>query len=66
LSRACTNHFILKILGVTCDNATANDMMMDKLEINSAHFEGQATRAQCILHVGNLIAKTIIKQFNIP
>ena len=51
---------------MTCDNTSANDAMMDELEFMLVHFEGQATRVQCILHVGNLVAKCIIKQFDIP
>ena len=49
-----------------CDNASANDAMMDKLEFTLAHFEGQGTRVWCILHVGNLVKKRILKQFDIP
>ena len=40
--------------------------MMDELEFTLAHFEGQGTRVWCILHVGNLVAKRILKQFDIP
>ena len=40
--------------------------MMDKLEFMLVHFEGQATRVWCILHVGNLVVKSRIKQFDIP
>ena len=57
---------VLKILGTTCDNASANDAMLDELELTLAHFEGKGTRARCILHIGNLVAKTLIKQFDIP
>ena len=39
---------------------------MDKLEFTLAHFKGQATSVRCILHVGNLVVKCIIKQFNVP
>ena len=49
-----------------CDNASANDAMMDELEFTLAHFEGQGMRVQCILHVGNLVTKRILKQFDIP
>ena len=60
------NTYLSKILSVTCDNASTNDAMMDKLEFTLAHFKGQVTRVQCILHVGNLVVKCIIKQFDIP
>ena len=61
-----TNAYLLKILSVTCNNTSTNDVMMDELEFTLAHFEGQVTRVWCILHVGNLVAKCIIKQFNVP
>ncbi|KAI6107637.1 hypothetical protein EDD16DRAFT_1435271, partial [Pisolithus croceorrhizus] len=55
-----------KILAVTCDNASANEMMTNKLEFNIPEFEGKTSRVWCILHVGNLVVKTMIKQFNVP
>ena len=61
-----TNTYLSKILSMTCNNASANDAMMDELEFTLVHFEGQATRVRCILHVGNLVAKCIIKQFDVP
>jgi len=57
--------WILKILSVTCNNASANDTMMEELELMLTEFEGQSTRTRCILHVGNLVAKSMIKQFDI-
>ena len=39
-NRCCYLLFLGKILGVTCDNASANDAMLDKLESTLAHFEG--------------------------
>ena len=61
-----TNAYLSKILSVTCDNASVNDAMMDELEFTLAHFKGQETRVRCILHVGNLVVKCIIKQFDVP
>ena len=58
--------FGLKILSVTCDNASANDTMVEELELLIEQFNGQTSRARCILHVGNLVAKSMIKQFDIP
>ncbi|KAI6111601.1 hypothetical protein EDD16DRAFT_1431141, partial [Pisolithus croceorrhizus] len=55
-----------KILGLTCDNASANDMMTNKLEYRMLEFEGQISQIQCMLHVGNLVAKMMIRQFNLP
>ena len=51
---------------MTCDNASSNNVMMNELEFLLAHFEGQGTRVQCILHIGNLVAKSMLKQFNVP
>jgi hypothetical protein len=56
----------LKILSVTCNNTSANNTMVEELELNVDMFNGQASRTRCILHIGNLVAKTMIKQFNIP
>ena len=39
---------------------------MDELEFLLAHFEGQGTRVRCILHIGNLVVKSMLKQFNVP
>lgn len=35
-----SNVSILKILGMTCDNASTNDAMLDELDSMLAHFEG--------------------------
>jgi hypothetical protein len=40
--------------------------MTDELELLIEQFNGQASRTRCILHVGNLVAKTMIKQFDVP
>ncbi|KAI6111132.1 hypothetical protein F5141DRAFT_961686, partial [Pisolithus sp. B1] len=53
-------------LGLTCDNASANDVMPNKLGYRMLEFEGQTSRIQCMLHVGNLVAKTMIRQFDLP
>ncbi|KAI6030154.1 hypothetical protein EDC04DRAFT_2499093, partial [Pisolithus marmoratus] len=55
-----------KILAVTCNNASANDMMTDELEFDIPEFEGKTSRIWCILHVGNLVVKMMIKQFDVP
>jgi len=40
--------------------------MLDELESTLAHFEGEGTRVRCILHIGNLVTKTLIRQFDVP
>ena len=57
---------ILKILSVTCNNASVNNAMMNELDSMLAYFEGEETRMCCILHIANLVTKTLIKQFNVP
>jgi hypothetical protein len=58
--------FVLKILSIICDNVSANDTMVNKLELLRDQFNGQRLRTGCILQVRNLVAKAIIKHFNIP
>ncbi|KAF8837320.1 hypothetical protein BDN67DRAFT_860211, partial [Paxillus ammoniavirescens] len=52
------------ILSITADNASSNDMMMVELEGLVAHFGGESARTRCFLHIVNLIAKSLLKQFN--
>lgn len=54
------------MLSVTCDNATNNDTMVDELGGLVSNFAGAANRTRCFAHIVNLIAKTIIQQFDIP
>ena len=54
-----------QILSVTADNASSNDTMMDELAGLIAHFGGDLTRTRCLLHVINLVAKTVTKEFDI-
>ena len=51
---------------MAADNASSNDTMMEELEMELPNFSGQATRVRCFLHVTNLVAKTLIKQFDLP
>ena len=61
-----TEHTFAKILSVTCDNASPNDTMIDKLKEVLKDFQGKRGQVQCFMHVINLIAKSIIKQFDVP
>ncbi|KAI5985182.1 hypothetical protein EDD15DRAFT_2112101, partial [Pisolithus albus] len=54
------------ILGLTCDNVSANDVMTNELGYRMLEFEGQTSQIRCMLHVGNLVAKTMIRQFDLP
>jgi hypothetical protein len=69
----CKSHAHLKrltpqfqILSITCNNASNNDKMIDKLEEILTKFGGSASQTCCFAHIINLIAKTIISQFDIP
>jgi hypothetical protein len=53
-------------LGITADNASPNDVMIDKLVDMLLNFSGQANHCRCFLHIVNLIAKTLLKQFDVP
>jgi hypothetical protein len=55
-----------QILGVTCDNASANDTMVESLAMVMSHFSGEANRARCLAHIVNLVAKIILRQFDMP
>jgi hypothetical protein len=58
--------WLLKLLGIGADNVTTNDVMVNKLAETVPDFTGEANRVRCFAHVLNLIAKTVIKQFDIP
>ena len=55
-----------KILSLTCDNASANDAMVDHLENLLEEFPGSVNRTRCFAHILNLVAKSILKQFDSP
>jgi hypothetical protein len=56
----------LKLLAITGDNTKNNDAMFDELVDIVPDFPGRANQMRCFAHVVNLVAKTIIKQFDIP
>jgi hypothetical protein len=41
-------------------------MMIDELEDLVATFPGKPGRTRCFVHIINLIAKSVIKQFDVP
>ena len=55
-----------QILSITCDNASANDAMIDHLAILLEAFPGSANCTRCFTHILNLVAKCILKQFDAP
>ena len=56
----------IQILSITCDNASNNDAMIDELGEIIPTFPGEPNRTRCFAHIINLVAKSVIKQFDIP
>ena len=56
---------LVKILSVTCDNASCNDTMIEALSELLEHFPGAANRTRCFAHILNLVAKSVIRQFDV-
>ncbi|KAG1807537.1 hypothetical protein EV424DRAFT_1306685, partial [Suillus variegatus] len=52
------------MLSVTCDNASNNNVMVDKLATLVPEFAGEASHTQCFLHTVNLVAKSLIREFD--
>ncbi|GLB45805.1 hypothetical protein LshimejAT787_3000140 [Lyophyllum shimeji] len=53
-----------KILSVTCDNASNNDVMIEELAKRLPDFS-VVNHTRCFLHVTNLVAKSIVRQFDV-
>ena len=52
-----------KILLVTCDNASNNDMMVEELEDKLTKFS-TVNHMHCFAHILNLVSKSLLKQFD--
>ncbi|KAG1797937.1 hypothetical protein EV424DRAFT_1271678, partial [Suillus variegatus] len=52
------------MLSLTADNASANDTLTTELAKRVQSFGGELSRTRCFLHIVNLIAKSIIRQFD--
>jgi hypothetical protein len=55
----------MQILGITGNNASNNDKMIEHLSNMLDNFPGPANQTQCFVHTVNLIAKLILKPFDI-
>jgi hypothetical protein len=55
----------MQILGITGDNASNNDKMIKHLSNMLDDFPGPANQTRCFMHMVNLIAKSILKPFDI-
>lgn len=54
------------MLSVVCDNATNNDVMVDELAKTIPSFRGERSRTRCFAHIINLVAKALLRQFDLP
>ncbi|KAF9537058.1 hypothetical protein CPC08DRAFT_612406, partial [Agrocybe pediades] len=52
-----------QVLTITCDNASNNDAMIAELEELLPGFCA-TNQIRCFLHINNLVAKTLVKQFD--
>ncbi|GBE82268.1 hypothetical protein SCP_0406520 [Sparassis crispa] len=55
----------IKMLGITVNNATSNNLMINELAELIESFQGQANRACCFDHIVNLMVKTLLCQFDV-
>jgi hypothetical protein len=55
-----------QIISITCDNASPNDTMVTELAKLLRDFPGEANRTRCFAHIVNLIAKSLVSQFDVP
>jgi hypothetical protein len=56
----------MKILSITCDNASNNDTMVKELANLIDEFPGPANQTRCFTHILNLVVKSIMSQFDLP
>jgi hypothetical protein len=63
---ATCNLVLVQVLSITCDNATSNDTMIDELEGMLEDFPGAPNWTRCFTHILNLVAKSVMKQFDLP
>ncbi|KAF5370312.1 hypothetical protein D9758_006880 [Tetrapyrgos nigripes] len=54
-----------KLLSVTCDNASNNDTMITSLAERIETFAGAPSRTRCFGHIINLVAKSLLKPFDV-
>ena len=57
--------FGVQLLSITCDNASNNDKMIEHLSNLIENFPGPANQTRCFTHILNLVAKSILRQFNV-
>ena len=60
------HNFFDQILGITADNASNNDKMIEHLATLINTFPGAANQTRCFAHILNLVAKSVLRQFEAP
>ncbi|KAG2744250.1 hypothetical protein P692DRAFT_201667543, partial [Suillus brevipes Sb2] len=53
-----------QMLCVTCNNTASNTMMVENLAEALPSFPGRAIHTRCFLHTINLVAKSLLKEFD--
>ena len=56
----------IKILSVMVDNASSNNTMVTHMNELLAHFGGDTGQVRCVLHIMNLVIKSLLKPFDAP
>ena len=56
---------MFQILSVTCDNASNNGKMVEHLSSLIDNFPGAANQTRCFSHILNLVAKSVLRQFEV-
>jgi hypothetical protein len=56
---------VFQLLSVTCDNAANNDTMIKHLSTLVDDFPGAPNQTRCFSHILNLVAKSILRQFDV-
>ncbi|KAE9399637.1 hypothetical protein BT96DRAFT_755904, partial [Gymnopus androsaceus JB14] len=51
------------IISITCDNASANTSMLEKIAEILNEFRGKKAHVRCFPHTVNLTAKGVLKPF---
>lgn len=56
----------VQVLGITCDNASPNNVMINKLLDFLCSFSGASSHMQCFNHVVVLVTMRVVCQFDVP
>ena len=56
---------LAQILSVTCDNTSNNNVMVENLAAEVPAFGGATSHTRCFLHTVNLVAKSLIREFDV-